>query len=45
MEEFIIPIDDAIKGFFEHLKVNKRTILSSRFGDGKSFFLKSFKQD
>lgn len=43
MEDFIIPIDLAIKGFYNHLFANQRTILSSKFGDGKSYFLESFK--
>ena len=43
MENFIIPIDDAVKEFFEHLRANPRTILSSKFGDGKSYFLQKFK--
>lgn len=42
-EDFIIPIDLAIKGFYNHLLANQRTILSSKFGDGKSYFLESFK--
>ena len=44
MENFIIPIDSAIKGFYNHLLANPRTILSSKFGDGKSYFLESFKK-
>lgn len=44
MEEFFIPIDNAINSFFEHLKVNQRTIFSSKFGDGKSYFLEKFKE-
>ena len=35
----IIPLDDTIKEFEKHLKSHPRTILSARFGDGKSFFL------
>ena len=35
----IIPLDGAIKDFKKHLKSHPRTILSARFGDGKSFFL------
>lgn len=35
----IIPVDGAIKDFDKHLKSHPRTILSARFGDGKSFFL------
>jgi len=34
-----IPLDGVIKEFEEHLKSHPRTILSARFGDGKSFFL------
>lgn len=37
--QLIIPLDDAIKEFEKHLKSHPRTILSARFGDGKSFFL------
>ncbi len=43
MEDFIIPINSAIKSFYSHLLANPRTILSSKFGDGKSFFLENFK--
>ena len=43
MEDFFIPIDSAIKGFYNHLLANPRTILSSKFGDGKSYFLENFK--
>lgn len=35
----IIPMDDAIAKFKGHLMSHPRTILSSKFGDGKSFFL------
>lgn len=35
----IIPLDGAIKEFEKHLKSHPRTILSARYGDGKSFFL------
>ena len=44
-EEFLIPIDDAIEGFKHHLDAHDRTILSARFGDGKSFFLSHFMED
>lgn len=37
--EGIIPVDGAVKEFEKHLKSHPRTILSARFGDGKSFFL------
>ncbi len=43
MDDFVIPIDGALEGFYEHMKANPRTILSSKFGDGKSYFLKEFK--
>ena len=35
----MIPMDDVINEFDKHLKSHPRTILSARFGDGKSFFL------
>ena len=35
----IIPMGDVIRDFEKHLKSHPRTILSARFGDGKSFFL------
>ena len=41
-EDFLIPIDDAIEAFRYHLDAHDRTILSARFGDGKSFFLSHF---
>lgn len=45
MEEFLIPIDDAIEAFRHHLDAHDRTILSARFGDGKSFFLSHFMEN
>lgn len=44
-KDFYIPVNDAIKRFYEHLRVNNRTILSAKFGDGKSFFLRKFMED
>lgn len=41
----IIPMDDAICEFQCHLISHPRTILSARFGDGKSFFLDHFIKD
>lgn len=41
-DKFLIPIDDAIEAFRHHLDAHDRTILSARFGDGKSFFLSHF---
>lgn len=40
----IIPIDFEITTFSDYLDRNCRCILSARFGDGKSFFLKEFKK-
>lgn len=45
MSEFYVPIDGAIKDFARHINANPRTILSSKFGDGKSFFLQKIKDD
>lgn len=44
MEDIIIPIDDKIREFRNHIKANPRTFLSSKFGDGKSYFLREFKE-
>lgn len=38
-KDCIIPMDDAIRSFKQHLRSHPRTILSAKFGDGKSFFL------
>lgn len=43
--EFYIPIEDAKEQFIAHLKANPRTILSAKFGDGKSYFLNSIMED
>ncbi len=43
MEDFVIPIDSAVKSFYTHILANPRTILSSKFGDGKSYFLENFR--
>lgn len=40
----IIPIDDELKTFAEYLGNNSRCILSARFGNGKSFFLKEVRK-
>ena len=42
---FNIPIDKEIRQFFYHLHTHSRTILSAKFGDGKSYFLNKFKED
>ncbi len=38
-EDFIIPVDNYVKEFLHHLASHPRTILSARYGDGKSYFL------
>lgn len=38
----IIPIDDEIKKFYNHVSYNERIIFSAKFGDGKSYFLDHF---
>lgn len=43
-DENIIPVDDAIERFKNHLLSHDRVILSAKFGDGKSFFLNEFKK-
>ncbi len=45
MNEFVIPVSNALKGFLKHLDANPRTILSSKFGDGKSYFLQKLKEN
>lgn len=45
MSEFYVPIDGAIGDFAKHINANPRTILSSKFGDGKSFFLQKMKEN
>lgn len=37
-----IPIDDAITDFKNHLLSHPRTILSAKYGDGKTYFLSKF---
>lgn len=43
--EFNIPIDKECFQFLQHLRTHKRTILSAKFGDGKSYFLDKFAQN
>lgn len=38
----IIDISQKLDEFHEHLKHNPRTILSAKFGDGKTFFLNEY---
>lgn len=40
--DFIVPVAPAIQDFREHLKCHPRTILSAKYGDGKSYFLDAF---
>lgn len=43
--EFKIPVDRAVERFHKHLNHHDRTILSAKFGDGKSYFLQKFMGD
>lgn len=43
--ELYIPVDDTIKDFIGHLMAHPRTILSAKFGDGKTYFLQKFHDD
>lgn len=40
-----IPIDKAIIDFKNHLLSHPRTILSAKYGDGKTYFLSKFVND
>lgn len=44
MEDIEIPIDKQLQEFKQHVLANPRTFLSSKFGDGKSYFLNEFKK-
>lgn len=44
-KDFIIPVDSAIQEFRDHLKCHPRSILSARYGDGKSYFIDAFMKD
>lgn len=39
-----IPVDDAMQRFEDHLLSHDRVVLSAKFGDGKTFFLKKVKE-
>lgn len=41
----LIPISSQVLEFFHHLDTHQRTILSARFGDGKSYFLKHVNEE
>lgn len=43
--DFLVPVAPAIQEFHEHLLCHPRTILSAKYGDGKSFFLNAFEKD
>lgn len=38
----IIDISNRLRDFEEHLKLNRQTIVSAKFGDGKTYFLKQY---
>lgn len=42
---FKIPIEPEIAQFAQHLRMHSRTILSAKFGDGKSYFLDGVEKD
>lgn len=41
---FHIPIDKEIVQFQQHLRTHPRTLLSAKFGDGKSYFIDLFEK-
>lgn len=43
--EFLVPVEPVINDFREHLMCHPRTILSAKFGDGKSYFIDAFIHD
>ncbi len=43
--KFIIPVEDKIEEFLTHLDSHPRTILSAKYGDGKSYFLDAVKKN
>lgn len=45
IEQGLIPISSQVLEFFHHLDTHPRTILSARFGDGKSYFLKHVNEE
>ena len=44
-ENIFIPIDEKIEDFHQHLLSHQRTILSAKYGDGKTVFLSHFMED
>lgn len=45
IERGLIPISSQVLDFFHHLDTHPRTILSARFGDGKSYFLRHVNEE
>ena len=45
VKDFYIPVENKVSEFKHHLDCHPRTILSAKFGDGKSYFLKKFCED
>ena len=43
--DFHIPVEKEITQFAQHLQTHHRTILSAKFGDGKSYFIDKFEKD
>ena len=44
LDDNIIPVDEAMERFENHILSHDRVILSAKFGDGKTFFLNIFKE-
>lgn len=44
MKDIMIPVDKQIQEFRNHIIANPRTFLSSKFGDGKSYFIEKVKE-
>ena len=44
LDDNIIPVDEEMERFENHLLSHDRVILSAKFGDGKTFFLNKFKE-
>lgn len=43
-EKLCIPVTSSVNDFLLHLKSHPRTILSARYGDGKSYFLNAIRE-
>lgn len=43
--DLMIPVDESIEKFKAHLMACPRTVLSARFGDGKTYFVDKFIHD